>query len=355
LNYKIIVLKDIKQNIILESLSIKDALIRLNDLGTDLTLFVVNADNVVLGTVTDGDIRRNLILDVSINANIKTCMYKDFKFLREGNITIEEVKKLKDSSVTIVPIIDDYGKILRIINIKNSFSILPLDAIIMAGGRGERLRPLTDTVPKPLLQVGGMPIIERNIDRLKQFGINNITIALKYLGNQISDYFKSGDSKQINISYVDELIPLGTIGAIKLVDKFVHDDILVMNSDLLTNVDFEQMYLLYKESNADMIIASTSYDVNIPYAVLETENGQIKSFKEKPTYSYHSNAGIYIIKKEVIGIIPEGTFYNATDLIDDLIKAGKKVVHFPIMGYWLDIGKHEDFEKAQRDVGKIKF
>ena len=348
-------MKDFNNNIIPDSYSIKDALKRLNSLGKELTLFIIDERDKLIGTVTDGDVRRILVTDVDINDSIQKCICKTYRFLQEDNITIQEIKKIKNSNVVIVPIVDSHHRIVNLINIKEAYSILPLDAIVMAGGRGERLRPLTDSVPKPMLRVGGVPIIERNIDRLIGYGINNITIALKYLGSQIEDYFGDGNTKQIEISYVEEVEALGTIGAVKLVSEYKHEDVLIMNSDLLTNIDFEEMYSSYKDSKADMIIASTSYDINIPYAVLETDNGTIKSFKEKPTYSYHSNAGIYIIKKEIIDLIPSGKFYNATDLIEDLLKMGKKVVHFQILGYWLDIGKHEDFDKAQKDVERIKF
>ena len=349
------ILKDYKKNIISDDLSIRDTLIRLDNLGTDLTLFVVGKDGKLIGAVTDGDIRRALINYIDINQSILECTNMNCCYLRENEFSIEEVKAIKSRLISVVPVIDYERYLKNIININDTYSLLPVDAIVMAGGRGERLRPFTDTVPKPLLKVGGIPIIERNIDRLKKFGINHITVALKYLGEQIEDYLGNGFDKQIEIKYVNEEIPLGTLGAAKLVEEFFHDELLIMNSDLLTNIDLEQMYIAFKENDADMVIASTSYEVNVPYAVLETQNGEINSFREKPTYSYHSNAGIYMIKKEVLNLIPKNEFYNATDLIDDLIKAGKKVMNFPILDYWLDIGKHEDFEKAQQDIERIKF
>lgn len=345
----------ISNNIIFEDQTIKDALIRLNEVGSDLTLFVVDNNGILIGSVTDGDIRRAIVNDISIFDSIRVCVHEKCRVLIEGKITIDIIKQIRNTNVVLVPIVNNENKIIDIVNIRAAYSILPVDAILMAGGRGERLKPFTDKVPKPLLQVGGIPIIERNIDRLIRFGVNNISIAIKYLGNQLVDYFKDGSSKKISISYLNETTPLGTIGAVKLKKNFKHNDVLIMNSDLLTNIDFEQMYEFFKDSNADMLVASTSYTVNVPYAVLETNNNIIKSFKEKPSYSYHSNAGIYLLKKEIIDIIPSGEFYNATDLIEDLIEKGKKVVQFPILGYWLDIGKHEDFEKAQQDVERIKF
>lgn len=348
-------MKNFRNKILYKEATIRDALIRLNELGVELTLFVVDKNDKLIGSVTDGDIRRAIINNADINQSVNLCANTKCYNLNKDNITIDQIKSIKERGISIVPLLDDSRKIIDIVNISDTFSVLPLDAIIMAGGRGKRLVPYTDKKPKPLLEVGGVPIIERNIDRLVNFGIDNITIAVKYLGDQIKHYFKKGENKQINISYVTEEEPLGTIGAVKLVNDYKHDDLLIMNSDLLTNIDFEEMFEMYKQSDADMVIASIPYNVDVPYAVLESENGHISSFREKPTYTYQSNAGIYMIKKEVIDIIPENKFYDATDLIDDLIKNGKKVINFPILGYWLDIGKHEDYKKAQKDVSRIKF
>ena len=156
------------------------------------------------------------------------------------------------------------------------------------------------------------------------------------------------------VSFVKEDKPLGTIGAITLVSNFYHDVILVMNSDLLTNIDFEDFYESFTKSNADAALATTAYNVNIPYAVVETEYGYITALKEKPTYTYYSNAGIYLFKKELLQLIPRNTHFNATDFIDSIIKAGKKVYSYPMLDYWLDIGRHEDFQKAQEDIKHLK-
>ena len=226
----------------------------------------------------------------------------------------------------------------------------------MAGGEGKRLRPLTETTPKPLLKVGGKPIIEYNIDRLKQVGVKNITLSINYLGDQLVDYFGDGTSKKLNIQYVREDKPLGTIGSILLVNDFQHEDIIVMNSDLLTNIDFKDFYNSYKDSGADMAVAATSYHVDVPYGVLEADDSnKVLSLREKPRYTYYSNAGIYILKKELLKMIPQDQFYDITDLMKRILEMNLKMLTYPINGYWLDIGKHEDYEKAQQDVKHIKF
>jgi NDP-sugar pyrophosphorylase family protein len=175
------------------------------------------------------------------------------------------------------------------------------------------------------------------------------------LGHKIKEYFGDGNGT-IKIKYIEETdLPLGTIGSVRLIEKFDHDTILVMNSDLLTNVDFEDYYLEFIRSGADMAVATIPYVVKVPYAVLETEHDIITGFSEKPTYTYFSNAGIYLLKKEIVEIIPNNSFYNATDLMETLIKTGKKVITYPLYCYWLDIGKPEDYQKAQEDIRHIRF
>ena len=175
------------------------------------------------------------------------------------------------------------------------------------------------------------------------------------MADQLRDYFKDGSSKFLNIKYVQEGKPLGTIGSILLVEDFKHDDIIVMNSDLLTNIDFADFYKLYKAKDADMAVAATTYNVDIPYAVLEVDNSNmVKSLKEKPRYTFYSNAGIYILKKKLLKMIPHNAYFDITDLMEKILELKLKLVTYPINGYWLDIGKHEDLKKAQEDIKHIK-
>jgi len=217
------------------------------------------------------------------------------------------------------------------------------------------LRPLTEATPKPMLKVGNKPIIEHNIDRLIAYGIKDIYISVKYLKEQIIDFFQDGSSKGVNIHYLEEDEPLGTIGSLSLIESIQYEDILVMNSDLLTNIDFEDFYNFYREKKAKMAVASVPYHVNIPYAVLETSGHLISSFSEKPSYTYYSNGGIYLMKFNLRALFGKGTFFNATDLMDKIIEDKKAdLIHYPLLGYWLDIGKHNDLIKAQEDIKHIK-
>lgn len=346
-----------KTNIISHDFTVQMALERLNNLlyKYSLTLFVIDENQKLIGTVTDGDIRRGLLNGVSLGSNIQEIMHTNYRFLQADNIDFEQIKEFKKKEIVLIPVIDSEGEISRIVNLNHNKTILPLDAVIIAGGEGRRLRPLTENTPKPLLKVGDKPIIEYNIDRLNYYGVHRIHITIKYLGEQIVNYFGDGQTKALDIRYIREKeMPLGTIGSLALIDNFVHDHLLVMNSDLLTNIDFEDMYNTFVESNADMIVATIPYQVKVPYGVLETEHDRIVSLKEKPTYTYYSNAGIYMLKKELVKLIPKHEKYDATDLMTLLMADGHKVVQYPILGYWLDIGKPEDFQRAQEDVKHLQ-
>lgn len=335
--------------------TIRQALVMLNGLeDTLMILFVTDAHNKMIGTITDGDIRRALIGDATVNTPVEKVMYKDFRYIRQDGFSLEQFHAYKKEGITLLPVLDAEGHIISIRNLTQLKSMLPIDVVIMAGGEGQRLRPLTENTPKPLLVVGDKPIIEHNIDRLVKFGVYNIHITLRYLGQQIEDYFGNGSGKCAHIRYVTELNKLGTIGAVGLVPEFENAAILVMNSDLLTNIDYEDFYKMFIEKDADMLIAAVPYAVKVPYAVLETSAGRVQKFVEKPTYTYHSNAGIYLIKKELLARIDGSKKYDATDFMQSLIEEGLNVQTYPLLQYWLDIGKHDDFEKAQEAVKHMK-
>jgi dTDP-glucose pyrophosphorylase len=333
----------------------KQALAILNELSQDAILFVVDVNDKLIGSLTDGDVRRGLLNNFNVENKIDEIIQSNPRYVRKGNYDIQKIIKYREEDYKVIPVLDDNDVVINVINFRYIISYLPIDAVIMAGGRGQRLQPLTDNTPKPLLKVGNKPIMEHNLNRLAMYGIDDFWVSLKYLGEQIEAYFGTGKQKNINIEYVWENESLGTIGAVGRIENFKHDYVLVTNSDLLTNIDYEQFFLEFIKQNADLAVLTIPYQVAIPYAVLETEKGEVKSFKEKPTYTYFSNGGIYLMKKEITNLIPNNKFYNATDLMEEMIRQNKKIISFPFSGYWLDIGKHEDFEKAQTDIDNIKF
>jgi dTDP-glucose pyrophosphorylase/mRNA-degrading endonuclease RelE of RelBE toxin-antitoxin system len=348
-------MRNFREHLIFSESSIKEALIKLDSLAKDAILFVINKEDKLVGSLTDGDVRRALIKGLTIDKEVDTIIQTNPKFIKKGDQDIQKIIEYREGNFRILPVIDTEDKVVNVINFREMRSYLPVDVVIMAGGRGQRLQPLTNTTPKPLLKVGDKAIMEHNVDRLALYGIDDFWVSVKYLGKQIENFFGDGAERNIAINYVWEDVALGTIGAVSQIDNFVHDYVLVMNSDLLTNIDYEHLFLDFIKNEADFAVVSIPYQVTIPYAVLETHDGQIKSFKEKPTYTYYSNGGIYIMKKSVLQHLPKDTFFNATDLIDKLIVEKLKVISYPLVGYWLDIGKHEDFIKAQEDIKQIRF
>jgi dTDP-glucose pyrophosphorylase len=331
--------------------SIREALQKLNATGKHLTLFVVDADQRLVGSVTDGDIRRGLLGGSGLDAPIATVMFKTPRSLQQGTEGLDFLEDLRRRGIKLLPITDAQGRVLAVQDLGRIKSILPIDALIMAGGRGERLRPYTDELPKPLIPVGGRPIIEHALGLLSRFGIENVAISVNYLKGKIMDHLGDGHDVGMNITYVHESMPLGTAGALSLLGASHHDTLMMMNSDLLTDVALDQMYKRFRETDAALAVATTDHHVSLPYAVMDLDGDRVLSFREKPSLAYPCNAGIYMMKRSAIDIVPKNSPYNATDLIQDLLDKGEKLVAFPITGYWLDIGKHEDLQRARRDHG----
>lgn len=345
---------NIQRHVIYRSQSVRDALIKLDDMKVDPILIVADEELRLLGSLTDGDLRRGFIKGLDFSNPVTDYIQPDPLFIYQDELHQTNINDLRKRNFLVIPIVDREQKITDILNLTRLQSVVPVDVVIMAGGKGQRLMPLTQDTPKPMLHVGDKPILEHNIDRLVKFGIKNICISVNYLAQNIIDYFKDGSEKGISIQYVHEDKPLGTLGSVKLCQQHAHDYVMVMNSDLLTNIDYEGFFQAFIRSGADMAVATTSYQVEVPYGVLEVDTGNfVNSLKEKPRYTYYSNAGIYLVKRELLSFVPDQEFYNVTDLMDLLIKNGKKLVSFPILGYWLDIGKHEDYRKAQEDIKYI--
>lgn len=342
-------------HIISQSLPIIDAIRRINEINDEpLVLFAVDENYIMRGTLTDGDVRRALIKGISVNAPIADAMHCNFNFLRiDVNDGVEDIHKQRELRMRLVPVLDDNNRICEIINLERYRTKLPIDAVLMAGGKGERLRPLTEKTPKPLIKVGDKCIIDYNIDRLLTYGVSHISVTVNYLKAQIEEHFME-KRQGVKIATVCEPEYLGTIGSVKFVEKFYNDTVLVMNSDLFTNIDYEDFYLHFQQHDADMSVAAVPYIVKIPYGIFNLNGREIKGVVEKPTYNYYANAGIYLIKKDCLDLIPENEFFNATDFMDKLIVSRHKVIRYPISGFWIDIGQHEELARAKEMIKHMK-
>lgn len=342
-------------HVIKNTASLIDALRSLNSIKAEpLVLCVIDDNNRMVGTLTDGDSRRALISGISVHDKVDKVMHCNFNFLRKGvNDDVQHLREQKKKKMKLVPILDSENHIVDIVNLEKYVTRLPIDAVLMAGGKGERLRPLTEKTPKPLLEVGGKCIIDHNVDRLISYGVNHINVTVNYLGEQLEEHFATPrDGVQIRTFREPKF--LGTIGSIKFVDTFYNDTILVMNSDLFTNIDYEDFFLHFQQNDAEMSVAAVPYNISIELGILDLDGRNIKGLIEKPKYNYYANAGIYLIKKRALAEIPENTFFHATHLVEKLIAQGKKVIRYPLNGTWIDIGTPQEYQKAKDLVKHLK-
>lgn len=335
----------IKRHTIGEKETVREAMRRLNGLSGDtMTLFVVNSSGKIEGSVTDGDIRRSLISGGELNDPVSSVMNKKFFSVSKGDDFSLKLAEGRKRHIALMPVVEE-GRISDLIDLRTTKAMLPLEAVLMAGGRGERLRPLTDTMPKPLLPVAGKPIIDYNIEELEACGIRKIHITLNYLGDMIREHFKARKGLA-KVDCVDEPKRLGTLGSLAYVEGIKAKDIIVMNSDLLTAIDFEKMYLHHQKNNHDLTIGAVPYSVSVPFAIMRMQGQKVKSLEEKPTYNYFANGGVYIMKSELINRIKKGEYLDAPDFIMTLIREGLNVGSYHIDGTWVDIGSPDDYRLA---------
>lgn len=327
--------------------TIREALVALNRIsGEAQSLFVVNDVQQMVGSLSDGDIRRGIINGGNLQDRVETIMHRDFKFLYEKDYDVAHLKAFRERRILFIPILDERKHIVDMVNMLFENSKLPIDTVLMAGGKGERLRPLTETIPKPLLPIGDKAIIDYNIDRLISYGVKHINVTVNYLKEQLEEHFAE-PYNGIQIRTFSEPKFLGTIGSIKFVEKFYNDTVLLMNSDVFTNINIEDFFLHFQQHDAEMSVAAIPYNISIPFGILDLDGRDIKGILEKPEYNYYANAGIYMIKRRALNEIPEDTFFHATHLVEKLISQGKKVIRYPLNGTWIDIGTPQEYERAK--------
>lgn len=339
-----------EQHIISTEATLRDALRMLNDLsGRVMTLFAVDSDGVMRGTVTGGDLRRALLRGESIESPVSAAMHTDFRSLRVGQDDVMAIRQCRNLGIKLLPRLDGDGRIVSVLDLSKCRTKLPVTAIVMAGGKGERLRPLTANTPKPMLEVGGKPIIDYNIEALLSCGIDRIYITVNYLAESIERHVASKPEWAGKVVCVREPMPLGTIGSATLAKLPDEGYTIVTNSDILTTISYEDMYLHHTARRADITIAAIPYQVSVPYAILTVDandESRVKGLSEKPSYSFFANAGIYIFPNAMLRSLPDDRRTDATDLIDSAIAKDKTVTYYPINGTWIDIGSPVDFKHA---------
>lgn len=341
------------------SATVQEAIECIDGSGRAGLALLVDSNDRLLHTLTDGDVRRGLLRNIGLQnpvtdlLPIKAGLPKNPAPITapEGTDDALLIELMKSRGIRQVPLLDSRRRVVDVVTLAELIAepLPPLQAVVMAGGQGSRLQPLTADMPKPMLPVGGRPLMEVIVGQLREIGVRKINIATHYHAQKIVEHFGDGTGFGVDIEYVNEETPLGTGGALGLMAP-PKDPVLVINGDILTDVDFRAMHAFHQEHGAQMTVAVRRYEVQVPYGVVECDGPNLIGLKEKPQIGFFVNAGIYLIEPEIYGYIPANQHLNMTDLIGRLMVEKKTVVSFPVREYWLDIGHHADYARAQEDA-----
>jgi dTDP-glucose pyrophosphorylase len=350
--------RDVSKLFVKSSDSLGDVIAAIDRSGRVSMALVVDKRRRLVNTVTDGDVRRGILAGLSLDAPVsklfeikaRTPHPKPVTALVDTDLTTL-LQIFRERSIRQLPLLDEKGVVVDIV-ILSDFQRLakqPFRAVVMAGGQGVRLRPLTENTPKPMLPVGGRPVLEHIVEQLRDAGVKRICVATHYHADKIIRHFGTGESFGVEMKYVKEDVPLGTGGALGLLDES-DEPVLVINGDILTQVDFRSMYAFHQDHRAEMTVGVRRYGMQVPYGVVDCDGVNIQALREKPQLSFFVNAGIYVLEPSVFRLIPPNKHLNITDLVTRLLDAKGTIVSYPICEYWLDIGQLEDYKRAQEDV-----
>jgi len=334
--------------------TIKQALEIIDKAAMQIAL-IVDENDKLLGTLTDGDIRRGLLKGLDLNSSIESIVFKTPTIAKISDTKEDILKIALSRKLHQIPIVDENGKIIGIQEIEEL--IKPKEkankVILMVGGLGTRLRPLTDNIPKPMLKVGNKPILQTIIEKFAEYGYTNVVLCVNYKSHVIEDYFGDGSEFGVNIEYVFEEQRMGTAGALSLLKEKPSEPFFVMNGDLLTNVNFEHLDSYHITNNSMGTMCVREYDFQVPYGVVNIKGSKILSIEEKPTHKFFVSAGIYMLSPEILEYIPQNKFYDMPTLFEKLISEDKNIISFPLREYWLDIGRIEEYKKANEEYEEV--
>lgn len=337
-----------------DNASIKEALEIIDKAAMQIAL-VIDEDDRLLGTITDGDIRRGFLKGLDLNSSIESIIFKTPTIAKISDPKEEILKLALFKKLHQIPIVDNDGKIIGIQEIEEL--IKPKEktnkVILMVGGLGTRLRPLTENTPKPMLKVGNKPILQTIVEKFAEYGYTNIVMCVNYKSHIIQDYFGNGNEFGVNIEYVLEEQRMGTAGALSLLKEKPKEPFFVMNGDLLTNVNFEHLHDFHTSNSSMGTMCVREYDFQVPYGVVNIEDSKITSIEEKPTHKFFVSAGIYMLSPNALEYIPNNEFYDMPTLFEKLINEKKNTISFPLREYWLDIGRLEEYKKANEEYDEV--
>ena len=345
------IVNDIKLSI---NSTIKDALQTINNGGLQIAI-VVDENDALVGTVTDGDIRRGLLNGLDLNSSVSLVVHKSPSIASVGDTKESILKIALAKKLHKIPLVDELGKLVGIEDIEDI--IKPVGktnrVILMVGGLGTRLRPLTQDTPKPMLKVGNKPILQTIVEKFAEYGFVNITMCVNFNASIIRDYFGDGKEFGVNIDYVLEQKRMGTAGALSLLKERPSEPFFVMNGDLLTNVNLEHIFNYHMLHKATATMCVREYDYEVPHGAVKMNDNKITAIAEKPVQKFFVSAGIYMLSPEILDLIPQDEFYDMPTLFEKAIAQDKNVISFPIHEYWIDIGRLEEYQKANEEYAKI--
>ena len=341
--------------------SIRQAIACINADSHSQIALVVDDGRRLLDTITDGDVRRAILAGVDLNSPVSVLRdrragsrYMEPVTATAGTEPSALLQLMQQREVHQVPLLDGGDRVTGLATLREllAVQVLPVRAVVMAGGYGNRLRPLTEDIPKPMLPVGDRPLLELIVNQLREAGVRKISLTTHYKSERISKHFGDGRDFGVEIRYLQEETPLGTAGALNLLERS-DDTVLVINGDILTRVDFRAMLDFHQEHRGDMTVAVGTHEFRVPYGVIESDGVAVTGIAEKPLVRHFINAGIYLLASDVLGYIPSSERYDMTDLIARVLSEERTVLGFPMHEYWLDIGQIEDYRQALADMKTI--
>ncbi len=347
-------MKNYKNILLNPESTIREAL-KIIDSGAMKIGIVVDENEKLIGTVTDGDIRRGLLNNLSLDDIIESVIFRTPTVCKIDDTKEKILEIALEKKLYQIPIVDNDGKLIGIEEVDELLKPKHKNnkVVLMVGGLGTRLRPLTDKTPKPMLKVGDKPILETIILNFKKYGFTEIILSVSYKSEIIENYFGNGSKFGVNIEYVHEEKRMGTAGALSLIREKLSEPFFVMNGDLLTNINFEHMMDYHVQNHAIATMGVREYDFQVPYGVVNVDGINIKSIEEKPVHNFYVSGGVYVLDSKVLDLIPENEFFDMPTLFEKIIEKNLKSISFPIREYWLDIGRMEEFEKANNEYHEV--
>ena len=327
------------------------------DAGSLQICLVVDEDRRLLGTVTDGDIRRAILQGTDMDVPVESIMNRSPQVAGEGESEESILARMTTALLRQMPVLGPEGRVVDVVHIKNllSPSVHPREnwVVLMAGGQGMRLRPLTEDKPKPLLPVGNKPLLETIMESFIGQNFRRFYISVNYKADMIKEHFDDGGKWDVEIRYIEEEKRMGTAGALRFIPERPEAPLIIMNGDLLTRVDFLHMLDYHHQHASSVTMCVREYDFQVPFGVVQIEDNRIKSIAEKPIHRFFINAGIYVLESHIIDLIPAGEAFDMPALFERVIEAGHDTAAFPIREYWLDVGRISDFDQARGDYDEI--